>query len=85
MRCQFHPDYDPTSGKPTDPLSAMVNYGSVKDIPCPYCWQMREHYQAYRAHNYHNAIITLEERIRELKVKLEKAKEKARIAGWSRG
>jgi len=39
--CAHHKDYNPAKGEPTNPLSAMVNYGSVKEIPCPYCWQAR--------------------------------------------
>jgi len=39
--CKYHPKYNPASGEPTDSLSAMVNYGSVKDIPCYCCLQAR--------------------------------------------
>ncbi len=83
VTCKHHPEYDPASGEPTNPLSAMVNYGSVKDIPCPYCWQVRAQWLEDQCKDLTQAILDdpLQERIEELEAERaemqEARKEKA--------
>jgi len=78
MTCKHHPSYDSTSGEPTGTIEQVKTRNSADvvleyhDAPCGGCWQAREHYQAHRAHNYHNQTITLEKRIKELEAQIHK-------------
>ncbi len=69
MSCTYHPIYDPMNGEPASTLSAMINYGSVKDIPCPYCLQ---------AYALHWKEVKYREKVKELEDALEKAIELAK-------
>ncbi len=77
MKCEHHPEYDPTSGEPTGEIIQATILARDREgqegikggvVPCPYCWQAYAEYQAYRATRYNSLNNELEGRVKELEL-----------------